>query len=155
MRKLNIWWDGRLVGQLTKNRHGELGFGYSADWLGREDAPALSDSLPKREAPFSRRECRPFFGDPLPEESQRDTVAHALGVSLSNDFALLDRLGGDVAGALQLLSPGEVPKEFATNPQPIALDEAGLMRVLDALHVRPFRTVLIQARSKLGACRWL
>lgn len=155
-RILNIWWDGRLVGQLTQNQHGELGFVYSSDWLGREDALALSASLPKREAPFSRRECRPFFGGLLPEEGQRDSVAHALGVSRSNDFALLDRLGGDVAGALQLLSPGEVPEEFVSNPQPTALDETGLIRVLDELHARPLlageeglRLSLAGAQSKL------
>ena len=28
MRTLNIWWGGDLVGQLTQNQHGELGFAY-------------------------------------------------------------------------------------------------------------------------------
>ena len=119
IRVLYVWWDGRIVGQLTQNQHGELGFAYSPDWLQSVDAPPLSASLPKREKPFSRRECRPFFGGLLPEESQRDAAAQALGVSRGNDFALLDRLGGDVAGALQLLPPGEMPTAppaSATNP---------------------------------------
>ena len=104
-RALEVWWDGRVVGQLTQNQHGELGFAYSPGWLQNNDASPLSASLPKRVEPFSRRECRPFFGGLLPEESQRDAAAQALGVSRGNDFALLDRLGGDVAGALQLLPP--------------------------------------------------
>ena len=48
MRALDIWWDNQVVGQLTQNQHGELGFAYAPDWLARKDAPALSVSLPKR-----------------------------------------------------------------------------------------------------------
>lgn len=155
-RALDIWWDWRLVGQLTQNQHGELGFAYAPDWLQNEDAPPLSASLPKRAEPFTRRECRPFFGGLLPEEGQRDAVAQALGVSRGNDFALLDRLGGDVAGALQLLPPGETPTSPALDQRPTPLDDAGLVRVLDALLVRPLlageeglRLSLAGAQSKV------
>jgi serine/threonine-protein kinase HipA len=155
-RTLDIWWDGRLVGQLTQDRHGELGFAYAPAWLDDEEAQPLSASLPKRAEPFTRRECRPFFGGLLPEESQRDAAAQALGVSRANDFALLDRLGGDVAGALQLLPPGEGPAPLAPDQHPTRLDDAGLIRVLDALPVRPLlageegrRLSLAGAQSKV------
>lgn len=155
-RTLDIWWDGRLVGQLTQDKHGELGFAYAPAWLDDEQAQPLSASLPKRAEPFSRRECRPFFGGLLPEEIQRDAAAQALGVSRANDFALLDRLGGDVAGALQLLPPGEVPATLAPDQRPTRLDDAGLIRVLDALPVRPLlageeglRLSLAGAQSKV------
>lgn len=155
-RTLDIWWDGHLVGQLTQDKHGELGFAYAPAWLDDEQALPLSASLPKRAEPFSRRECRPFFGGLLPEESQRDAAAQALGVSRANDFALLDRLGGDVAGALQLLPPGEVPATLAPDQRPTPLDDAGLIRVLDALPVRPLlageeglRLSLAGAQSKV------
>lgn len=156
MRTLDIWWDGRLVGQLTQDRHGELGFAYAPEWLDDALALPLSASLPKRAEPFSRRECRPFFGGLLPEEGQRDAAAQALGVSRSNDFALLDRLGGDVAGALQLLPPGETPTAPALANRATPLDEAGLIRVLDTLPVRPLlageaglRLSLAGAQSKV------
>lgn len=155
-RTLDIWWDGRLVGQLTQDKHGELGFAYARAWLDDEAAQTLSASLPKRAEPFSRRECRPFFGGLLPEESQRDAAAQALGVSRANDFALLDRLGGDVAGALQLLPPGEAPATLAPDQRPTPLDDAALIRVLDALPVRPLlageeglRLSLAGAQSKV------
>lgn len=155
-RTLDIWWEGRLVGQLTQDRHGELGFAYAPAWLHDEAAQPLSASLPKRAEPFTRRECRPFFGGLLPEEGQRDAAAQALGVSRANDFALLDRLGGDVAGALQLLPPGEVPAALAPDQRPTPLDDAGLIRVLDALPVRPLlageeglRLSLAGAQSKV------
>ena len=87
MRVLDVWWDGRIVGQLTQNQHGELGFAYSPEWLGNDDAPPLSVSLPMRAEPFSRRECRPFFGGLLPEESQRDAATQALGVPTETKYA--------------------------------------------------------------------
>ncbi len=136
-RILDVSWDGRNVGQLTQNRHGELGFLYSADWLADETAPTLSASLPKRREPFSSHECRPFFGGLLPEERQREVVAQALGVSQRNDFALLEKLGGDVAGAIQFLPPGVPPTTPSLDRHPTALDEAGLIRLLDALPSRP------------------
>ncbi len=155
-RTLVVWWDGRPVGRLTQNEHGELGFAYEPEWLDDVEAQPLSASLPKRADSFGRRECRPFFGGLLPEESQRDAVARILGVSRGNDFALLDRLGGDVAGALQLLPPDEMPTVPAPEQRPIPLDDAGLIRVLDTLPVRPLlageeglRLSLAGAQSKV------
>ncbi|MBB4169307.1 type II toxin-antitoxin system HipA family toxin [Rhizobium sp. BK538] len=155
---LNVWWDGRVVGQFTQDRHGDIGFAYAQAWLDDDKALPLSASLPKRSERFSRRECRPFFGGLLPEESQRLVAAQALGVSPANDFALLDRLGGDVAGALQLLPEDQEPVETGpiSDQQPPPLDDAGIVRVLDALPMRPLlageeglRLSLAGAQSKV------
>ena len=155
-RTLNVWWGGRIAGHLTQDRHGELGFSYSPEWLNDEATRPLSASLPKRAEPFGRRECRPFFGGLLPEEGQRDAAAQALGVSRANDFALLDRLGGDVAGALQLLPPEDRPKGAGLDHATSALSDAELIQVLDALPTRPLlagkdglRLSLAGAQSKI------
>ena len=155
-RVLDIWWDGRLVGRLTQPRPATLEFAYADDWLRYDRAPALSASLPKRTERYSRRDCRPFFAGLLPEEGQRDRVARALGVSSLNDFALLDRLGGDVAGALQLLPPGQLPAAPDSDHSPQPLDDAALVDVLDKLPWRPLlvgeeglRLSLAGAQSKL------
>ena len=97
---LSVWWDGKLVGALRLDEHGDMSFAYAADWLSDPAAPPLSASLPKQAETFNRRACRPFFSGLLPEEGQREAVARALGISKGNDFALLNALGGDVAGAL-------------------------------------------------------
>lgn len=111
-RVLEVWWEGRVVGRLTQDRHGALAFVYSDDWLRDEDAPSISASLPKRVEPFARRDCRPFFSGLLPEESQREAAARALGVSRAEEVAgalmqpgldgeLLSRLAGMTAGRAQ------------------------------------------------------
>ena len=155
-RTLTVWWDNQVVGFLTQNQHGELGFAYGVDWLADKNAPALSVSLPKRDDAFSQRECRPFFGGFLPEEGQRNAVAKALGVSPRNDFALLDRLGGDVAGAFQLLQIGEVPATQTRSDNPTPLTDDELVNLLNALPLRPMlagenglRLSLAGAQSKL------
>lgn len=156
-RVLNVWWDERLVGRLSQNRHGELGFIYVAEWLDAGDAaPPLSASLPRRVEPFRRRECGPFFSGLLPDEDQRDAVARRLGVSRGNDYALLERQGGDVAGALQFLAPGASPEAVTADQPGQPLEPNDLVAVLDALPVRPLlagerglRLSLAGAQSKL------
>jgi len=138
IKSLSVWWDGALVGVLRIDEHGDLEFTYGTEWLAAADRPAISISLPKRAEPFNRRETRPFFAGLLPEEGQRDAVARVLGVSKANDFRLLERLGGDVAGALTLWPEGEAPPApqglAATEP----LDDDGLLKILDTLPTRPF-----------------
>ncbi len=153
---LDVWWDGRVVGQFTQDRHGDIGFAYAQAWLDDDNALPLSASLPKRPERFSHRECRPFFGGLLPEETQRLVAAQALGVSPANDFALLDRLGGDVAGALQLLPEDQEYIETGPIADQQPMDDAGIVRVLDALPTRPLlageeglRLSLAGAQSKV------
>jgi serine/threonine-protein kinase HipA len=156
-RTLLVRWDGRLVGTLRVNQHGELLFQYATEWLDDAGRPAISLSLPKREDPFKQRACRPFFAGLLPEDLQRDAVARALGVSRGNDFGLLDALGGDVAGALTLVSDGVAPGAGPTAEQPPRLlDDRALGEILDALPSRPLlagqeglRLSLAGAQSKL------
>ncbi|GJL96049.1 MAG: putative kinase Y4mE [Hyphococcus sp.] len=155
-KTINVWWDGEIVGALTIDRHGEMGFAYAPEWLADDNKPALSFSLPKREDPFSRRECRPFFEGLLPEESQRIAVAGALGVSHGNEFKLLNELGGEVAGALTLWPEGEAPPASLLPTQNKPLGEAALVDLLDELPSRPFlagreglRLSLAGAQSKI------
>lgn len=155
-RRLSIWWDGRLVGALQLDEHGDMSFGYDAGWLADEGRPALSMSLPKRDAPFRRRECRPFFAGLLPEEAQRDAVARALGLSAGNDFALLEALGGDVAGALTFWPEDETPPAYDGAVAAEPLGDNALVELLDTLPTRPFlagreglRLSLAGAQSKI------
>lgn len=155
-KSLNIWWADEIVGALTIDRYGEMGFTYAPEWIANAGKPALSFSLPKREDPFNRRECRPFFEGLLPEESQRIAVAGALGVSQGNEFKLLTELGGEVAGALTLWSEGETPPAPTALVQNEPLSEAELVELLDELPARPFlagreglRLSLAGAQSKI------
>ena len=136
-RILNVLWDDRLVGSLALDAHGDMVFSYAPAWLEDSAKPAISASLPKQEEAFGRRESRPFFAGLLPEETQREGAARAIGVSKGNDFALLDALGGDVAGALVLWPEDSVPPATPAAFLPRKLDDAALATLLDELPRRP------------------
>ena len=131
-------------------------FAYAPDWLSDPAAPALSVSLRKRPEPFPPRQCRPFFEGLLPEGAQRDAVASALGVSRANEFRLLERLGGEVAGALALWPAGETPPRFEPAEAAPVLTDDELAALVASLDTRPFlagtrglRLSLAGAQSKL------
>ena len=135
-RALSVWWDGRIAGTLKLTDAGGLSFSYATEWLAHPGARALSMSLPKREQRFPDRECRPFFSGLLPEEGQRDAVAAALGLSKQNDFALLDALGGEVAGALTLWPEGDAPPASPAAPS-TPLGDRALTDLIETLPKRP------------------
>lgn len=135
-RSLDVWMQGDLVGRLDQDA-GRLVFTYDAGWLGRQNAIPLSASLPLRPEPFDDRAARPFFAGLLPEQQKRDQVARAFGVSARNDFALLDAIGGECAGAVTFMHVGEKPVEQATKLDYRLLDEHELAAVLDKLPERP------------------
>ena len=155
MKHLAVWWDGRIVGDLTQDDHGNMRFKYGEDWLADAGTPPLSASLPKATAAFTKRQCQPFFGGLLPEEGQRAAVAKALGVSANNDFALLEKLGGEVAGAIQLIPFGAAPESGGGAWSPSLLSDEALFRVIEELPRRPFlagqglRLSLAGAQTKL------
>ena len=155
-RALAVWWEGAVVGALTADGHGAMRFAYGGDWLADPAAPALSVSLPKGPEPFPPRRCRPFFEGLLPEGAQRDAVAAALGISRANEFRLLERLGGEVAGALTLWPEGETPPRFEAPGPGVALADDELAARLTDLETRPFlagsrglRLSLAGAQSKM------
>ena len=133
-------------------------FAYDASWLAREDAFPLSHSLPLREEQFKQKECRGFFGGILPEEANRKLIAKILGISDRNDFAMLEQIGGECAGAITFLPEGTALPESADNYQDIDDDE--LHKILEELPRRPLmagtdgvRLSLAGAQDKI-AVRW-
>lgn len=106
MRKLTVYLHRDVVGTLTQDASGLLGFRYAQEWLQKPGATPLSRSLPLRDKPFHGKHARPFFAGILPEEGPRRRIAAILGVSERNDFAILERIGGECAGAVSLLPEG-------------------------------------------------
>lgn len=117
LRQLKVFLFGRKVGALQQE-DGRLRFAYDPAWLAAPKSVPLSQSLPLREEPFDDKAARPFFAGLLPEGDLRVRLAKILQVSRQNDFALLDGLGGECAGAVSLLET--LPK------RPMLVGEAGL-----------------------------
>lgn len=136
-RELEVYFGQRLVGTLVQDDSGQLRFTYHETWLADPTSVPISQSLPLKPEPFGHRETRPFFAGLLPEAEKRELVARALGVSDRNDFALLDRIGGECAGAITLVHNGEMPPLVPKEADYRLLDEDELKRILDVLPDRP------------------
>jgi len=106
-RTLDVYLRRHLAGQLIQDKHGQMTFHYAESWLNDAKAIPLSHSLPLRKERFSRKECQGFFAGILPEQSKREIIAKNLGISARNDFAMLQQIGGECAGAVVFIPTGE------------------------------------------------
>jgi serine/threonine-protein kinase HipA len=136
VHELDVWLFANRVGTLGLV-NGRLTFGYAAAWLSQPGAVALSASLPLQAAPFDDHQARPFFAGLLPEGQMRRLIAQQLQVSGQNDFALLDHIGGECAGAVTFLEPGQALPLPAQNNDVQWLSDDEVVAILDELPRRP------------------
>jgi len=134
-RTLEVYLHNELVGHLIQDDGGQMVFDYTESWLQKPGATPLSQSLPLRKERFTRNECRGFFAGILPEESKREIIARNLGISAGNDYALLEQIGGECAGAVTFIPPGENLPE--RNYGYRALSSQELAAILKELPKRP------------------
>jgi serine/threonine-protein kinase HipA len=134
--KLDVWLFTEHVGTLGLV-NGRLGFEYAPEWLHRPNAMALSCSLPLQKEPFDDHIARPFFAGLLPEGKMRQLIAQQLHVSGQNEFALLDHLGGECAGAVTFLEQGTALPQRPHGDDVQWLTDEELVGILDELPHRP------------------
>lgn len=134
MKTLSVYLHQDKVGQLMLDE-GQMVFEYAASWLKNPQSVPLSQSLPLQKERFNRKACRGFFAGILPEEGQREMVARNLGISKANDFAMLEQIGGECAGAVTFIPEGEaLPAQdyhYRSLPKP------ELRKILETLPRRP------------------
>jgi serine/threonine-protein kinase HipA len=134
-RTLDVYLHNELVGHLIQDKGGQMVFDYVERWLQKPGATPLSQSLPLRKERFKRNECRGFFAGILPEESKREIIARNLGISARNDYAMLEQIGGECAGAVTFIPAGETLPERKYGYRPVSSQE--LAAILKELPKRP------------------
>ncbi|MBA4386846.1 MAG: kinase [Verrucomicrobia bacterium] len=155
MKRLIVYLNSERVGTLDEDDSGLLEFCYAPAWTGRSNAMPLSRSLPLRSEPFRGKHARPFFAGILPDEGPRQQIASILGISERNDFAMLERIGGECAGAVSLL-PENAPPPTVGEMRARELNEKELEAIIAELPHRPLmagreglRLSLAGSQSKL------
>jgi serine/threonine-protein kinase HipA len=132
---LDVYLHADLVGHLVQDDHGQTLFQYSPTWLATANAFALSLSLPLQQEPFAEKQCKPFFAGVLPDPAKRTLIARNLGISANNDFAMLKEIGGECAGAITFVNPGEKLVEHVAGYK--LLSATALEKILIELPKRP------------------
>ena len=134
--ELGVWLFDDCIGTLAL-LDGRLSFRYAPGWLVRKNAMALSTALPLQAEPFDDRKTRPFFAGLLPEGQMRRLIAQQFQVSGHNDLALLNHIGGECAGAVTFLQPGQVLPVPSRSDDVQWLSNEDVHTILDELPRRP------------------
>lgn len=136
VRELEVWLFANHIGTLAQVE-GRLTFRYTAKWLQQPHAAALSCSLPLQVELYDDHKARPFFAGLLPEGHLRRLIAQQFQVSGQNDFALLEHIGGECAGAVTFLEPEQPLRPPTQGGEVQWLDDEELVTILDELPRRP------------------
>lgn len=141
---LEVYLDGTLTGALLRKDNGNLQFRYDGAYV-EANGPPLSLNLPLQTEAYPHRHCLAFFGNLLPEEDVRSQVALATGISAANDYRLLERFGGDVAGAVTLLPSDRTDEE----PEPDSLETLSPERLNEVLTELPQRPLAVDEKGEV------
>ena len=88
MRRANVYCRGILAGALDQSRAGYR-FQYAPEYLRRHDCPAISVTLPKREAAFESAVLFPFFFGLLAEGDEKALQCRILRIDEDDHFTRL------------------------------------------------------------------
>lgn len=134
---LCVYWNGQEAGRLDglNERSREYAFRYTGA------SRPISLSLPLTKGRFGPAESRAFFDGLLPEGVIRERIANELKLAASDSFGLLAALGGDCAGALQIVEappPGQQAVEGSLKEPGVRwLDDAQLDAFVEDLPHHP------------------
>lgn len=126
---LGIWMNGELVGHWTVAR-GTSTLAYASSWIASDKARSLSLSLPIT----ASREVRGpvvtnFFDNLLPDNERiRERLARRFRTRDAEAFSLLEAIGRDCVGAVQLLPEGREPSGWnRIDAEPLTDDDVGAL----------------------------
>ena len=111
---LSIWMNGELVGTWSVGRTGNHRLDYAPSWRASARSRPLSLSLPfTADNRLEGDVVRNYFDNLLPEsDSVRKRISARFHTQGTDVFALLQAVGRDCVGAVQLLPPGMTPDGF-------------------------------------------
>jgi serine/threonine-protein kinase HipA len=123
MKRLSVYLGEQLVGYLHEGDGNGLSFNYVQDWLNKPNTISLSPELPLSDSLFSGEVVNSFFENLLPEGDVLEFISKASQISTGNVFGLLERFGGDTAGAFSILPegirPNDEPHYLSVTPEAI------------------------------------
>lgn len=159
---LDVYLNGRLVGQLGREASGAIDFRYDPAWLAWENTFPVSLSLPLREDRYIGAPVIAVFDNLLPDNNEiRKHLAARTRAAGTDAFSLLSAIGRDCVGALQFMPEGQEPapsSAIAGGP----LSDAEVTAILNNLGQAPlgvtgndeFRISLAGAQEKTALLWW-
>jgi serine/threonine-protein kinase HipA len=132
-KSLNVWMNGELVGRWEFAPTSGHSFTYDSAWINQPRSRSLSLSLPlsRGTSLFTGAVVESYFDNLLPDSlTIRQRVASKFGADSTQAFQLLEKIGRDCVGAVQLLpADGPVPDVRRIDAEP--LTQGKVERILD------------------------
>ena len=132
-KTLDVWMNGEIVGHWLFTPTGGHSFSYHPTWLDNPQRRSLSLSLPMSNGttPFNGRIVESYFDNLLPDSVNiRKRLAFKFSADSTHAFQLLEKIGRDCVGAIQLLPGGSAaPDVRRVDAEP--LSESDIERILD------------------------
>lgn len=132
-KALDVWMNAELAGRWTFSSAGGHAFVYDAAWLDNPLGRPLSLSLPLSQGTtaFNGEKVEAYFDNLLPDSINiRKRVASKFGARSARPFDLLEKIGRDCVGAVQLLPAGS-PAPDVRRIDAVPQTEAGVEKILD------------------------
>src|SRR5271163_4242877 len=158
---LNVYLNGRIVGQVHRSTSGAIDFRYDQSWLDWTRAIPVSLSLPLREDRYIGAPVFAVFENLLPDNPDiRRRVAERSHAEGSDAYSLLAAIGRDCVGALQFIPADiEVKPTGPIDARPVSDEE--IATILGDLAQSPlglgndddFRISLAGAQEKTALLR--
>ena len=161
---LGAWMNGELVGT-WKVQRGIHVFEYEETWRASPRRRSLSLSLPLTGAKETRGELvKNYFDNLLPDNDKiRQRLGRRFKTRSAEVFDLLEAIGRDCVGAVQLLPPGEIPRGWK-KVEAERLSEDDIVKLLQAVSSEStpesmedddlFRISIAGAQEKTALTRW-
>jgi serine/threonine-protein kinase HipA len=103
-KELTVLINEEVAGVVTQDKSGRLQFSYAETWLDRQSAIPLSLSMPLANPLHGDDAIRPYLWGLLPDgEGTLNAWGQRFGVSPRNPFALIQHVGEDLQGAVQMV----------------------------------------------------
>ena len=130
--ELAVFLDGTRAGSLIQSAPGNLAFAYDPAYRERNDATPLSLSMPLTAAVHKKRVVLPWLQGLLPDNDDAlRAIGRRFGVSPANPFALLEHIGADAAGAVQILPPDVAATDATVEQKAHPVTDAEVAVMLD------------------------
>ncbi|MFM7220161.1 MAG: type II toxin-antitoxin system HipA family toxin [Nodosilinea sp.] len=108
---LGVGLNGKIIGYLNQNTKGQITFRFTESYLLMSDRPVLSQSFEDDlfRTYYGKDRLPPsFFANLIPEHGAlRDLIENNLRVSPGDDLALLEAVGRDLPGAVEIVRVDE------------------------------------------------
>jgi serine/threonine-protein kinase HipA len=138
MATLNVWMNGELVGEWTSLRTGTPLFRYARTWAESPNSRALSLSLPlTADLQIRGPVVDHYFDNLLPDNPDiRRRIRERFRTRSTQAFDLLEAIGRDCVGAVQLLPPEDEPNGW-NRIDAAPLTETNIEQLLSAVTAPP------------------